>query len=260
MDTLDASGLKSGVTVNVTATNQSFPAIPPGTVTLSNGTVQKITGVESFIGSNFDDRFYTAATGATAKGGKGDDRLEAKGEQSRLDGGKGDDVVRLDGGFSKAFGGAGDDSLLSFGATNTVNGGGGADTISFTFGMGTKVGVTASVIRGGAGNDVLNWLDSDTDRDLHPEVLKVFGGAGADTFNFGFYQSGTIQDFKPGVDKVDLTVHLGREDTTFAELKSMITDTVHGAMLKLDYATIAGHEFVFKGVMAADFQDGDFIF
>ena len=260
MDTLDASDMKSGVTVNVTGSNQFFPAIPPGTVTLANGTVQKIIGVENFIGSKFDDKFYTAATGATAKGGKGNDRMEADGDQSLLVGGAGNDVLRLDGGFSKVLGGAGDDYISSFGPTNTVNGGIGNDTISFTFGMVSKIGATPSVIRGGAGNDTLMWLDDDTDRDLYPEALKVFGGGGADIFDFGFYNTGTIQDFKPGVDKVDLSTHLSRENTSFEELMTMVTDTPNGAKLKLNYTTIANHEFVFKGVMADDFIDGDFIF
>ena len=259
-DTLDASRLDGGVVINATATGKGFPSVDAQSITLSDGTIQSVVNIENFLGSKFGDTFYGDANGGVLKGRGGDDWLESTGIGARLVGGGGKDRLRADGDNSKLMGGTGADNLSAFGVGMTALGGRGDDQISFAYDLGSKVGRPVNVIRGGAGNDTLTWLDSDTDSDLLPPVFKVFGGAGADVFDFGFYESGTIQDFQPGIDKVDLTVHLSRETPTFAQLKGMITDTAAGAVLKLDFDSVVNFEFVFKGVTAADFVDGDFIF
>lgn len=258
LDTLDASDWKGGVVVNATSLGQSYPSIAANTLTLADGTVQAIFNVESFLGSGFDDTFYTSAAHAAVNGRGGSDKLEASGDYSRIIGGAGEDSLRTDGDFSRIAGGTGSDRIQAYGVGLIVNGGAGDDIINFNHG-GTRFDAI-NVIRGGAGNDTLRWLSSDTDRDLYPEKMKVFGGAGADTFEFGYYQTGTIQDFQPGIDKVDITVHLSNENTSFAELMTMVTDTAHGAVLKLDYNTVYGFEIVFNGLSKADLVDGDFIF
>lgn len=258
MDTLDASDWKSGVVVNATGASQGYPKIAANSITLADGTVQAIFDVENFLGSRFDDTFYANAEHAVLNGRGGSDKLEASGSYSRVIGGAGDDILRTDGDFSRILGGAGNDRLQSYGIGTVVNGGAGDDIINFNH-DGTRFDAV-NVIRGGAGNDILRWLSSDTIRDLYPEKMKVFGGAGADTFDFGYYQSGTIQDFQPGIDKVDITVHLSKEDTSFAELMTMVRDTGYGAVLRLDFSTVSGFEIVFNGLSKADLVDGDFIF
>lgn len=263
VDTLDASGFGSGVVVNATASDQGFPRIPAGTITLSNGTVQTVRGIEGFLGSRFDDTFYGDAANAVIKGGAGGDKLETFGERAKVVGGAGDDILRINGDFAKVDGGSGDDIIKAFGPSQKVNGGAGNDEILFSFGFGTKVGVEASVIRGGNGNDRLVWLGADVNRALHPEVMKVFGGAGSDTFVFSADKTGTIQDFQSGIDKVDLTAYQFDETATFDDLMLIVRDTANGAVLRLDGSVGSnwtGPEIVFNGLSKADFVDGDFIF
>ena len=260
VDTLVAAKFDGGVVVNATATGQSFPSIDPGTVTLEDGTVQSIANIENFIGSAFDDRFFGSADNAVLKGGKGDDQLESSGLNSRIVGGSGNDRLEARGDGSKLVGGKGKDFIDAFTADVTALGGGGADTISMSWDQFTPGLRPTQIIKGGGGNDRLVWLTSDVDRDRFAEGMKVFGGGGADIFDFGFFNSGTIQDFKPGVDRVDLSVHLEDETTSFAELKTMITNTAEGSVLTLDFSTITNFDFHFKGVSKGDFQDGDFIF
>lgn len=259
-DTLDASDFDSGVVVNATALDQGYPVIAAGTITLANGKVQTLTSIENFLGSRFDNTFYGEAATATLRGGNGADHLDSTGAKVKVFGGNGDDILRAEGTGSKVVGGQGNDRISVFGQGMAATGGAGDDIFQFSYKGGNKVTGPQTVIRGGAGNDTFIWSESDTYRDLYPEIFKVFGGAGADTFDFGFYQSGTVQDFETGTDKVDLTVHLSKETTSFAELQTMISDTMNGAVLKLDFSSISGFEFVFKGVLAADFVDGDFIF
>lgn len=262
-DTLDASGFGSGVVVNATADDQGWPEILAGTITLADATVQTIRGIENFLGSRFDDTFYGDAANAVIKGGGGNDRLEAYGDQAKVLGGAGDDILEISGDFAKVIGGAGDDILKAFGPSQKVNGGAGSDEILFSFGFGTKVGVEASVIKGGGGNDRLVWLGSDVNRALYPEVMKVYGGAGSDTFVFSDTKTGTIQDFQSGIDKVDLTAYQFDETATFDDLMLIVRDTANGAVLRLDGSvgsSWVGPEIVFKGLTRDDLADGDFIF
>lgn len=261
VDTLDASHAKGGIMVNVMYLDLFERRMPADSVTLSDGTFQMIYGVENLIGTRFADTFQTQATGAQLLGAGGDDTVWAWGEQITVRGGKGHDFVRISGKLSQAFGGWGNDEIIATGSASTVFGRRGDDILSFSFNAGSVPGDLPTVIRGGAGNDRLIWLGVDSSPDYGPARMKVFGGAGADIFDFGSYKSGTIQDFEPGIDKVDIHRHLEeQENVSFADLKAMITDTVHGAVLSLDFETIKGFDFVFKGVMADDFIDGDFIF
>ncbi len=257
-DTLDASDLSGAVVINATSDFQGFPVIAPGTITLADATVQTLRGIESFAGSDFDDTFYGEAANSLLRGRAGDDRLETSGTGSRVLGGKGNDRLRGDGENIRLEGGNGDDFIDAFGVRMTVLGGNGDDTISITRGGGDKDS-PVSVIRAGPGNDVIKWLDSDVRLEFDAR-LKVFGGNGADVFDFGFYHSGTIQDFQNGVDQIDLSVHLSQETPTAAQLMGMITDTARGAVLTLDFSSANGFEFLFVGVQAGDFVDSDFIF
>jgi Ca2+-binding RTX toxin-like protein len=169
-------------------------------------------------------------------GGLGDDTLDGGGDRDRLFGGAGDDSLFGGGGnlADSLFGGDGDDTLSGLSGADSLNGGDGNDSL-----LG---GNSNDTLEGGAGNDTLNGgsnndvLFGGNDTDLlqgFGQADSLFGGAGndrleggadndtlsgdagndtlnggtgADDFRFVSIAAGVdlIEDFVPGIDRIDL--------------------------------------------------------
>ncbi|HEX5340940.1 MAG TPA: calcium-binding protein, partial [Duganella sp.] len=154
------------------------------------GSFQGTSGNDSLVGSSSNDTLMGLAGNDTLDGGLGADLI---------DGGDGNDV------FS-----ANDDS-----GNDTMLGGNGNDTFNLSFNYSTLGGGTVAKIDAGAGDDTINvsfaqwaWLKA-------PEVT---GGAGVDTYAFGFsasFAALTVTDFTAGAggDRIDLNA-LYRESGT----------------------------------------------
>jgi len=125
------------------------------------GGVDRLTGVEQLVLSDFADAVQGGERGAVALHlAGGDDRYEdARGTRSWVDGGEGDDRLRLGGGDDFGGGGAGADRLRGAQGEDHLRGGAGADRLG-----------------GGAGED---RLEGDGGRDL------LVGGGGADRLGGG---------------------------------------------------------------------------
>jgi len=262
VDVLDASGWDAGIYWNLrsfdstdfgtTNSDGSFVRIPAGTLLLANDghspswTAQTAVNVEDFNGSKARDYIITsgsfgvvkmrggddsfsADTVTSVRGGNGDDRLPAK--TGKLFGDKGDDV--LSGGQeigslgAKLFGGRGNDTLIVSGPTEA---------------------------RGGVGNDTILVLSARKDSFLE-------GGRGADVFEFNSSGSagGIMQDFEPGVDRIDISSYLNISGEGWEDLQDMFESRPEGVTLKLDLQRFSNQEFTFAGLTRADLSESDFI-
>jgi len=243
-DILNAKKLDFGVVANARSTGAGFPSTPANSLTLGNGDVQQIFGVEDFIGSRFADKFYAGDAASHQKGGKGNDTLV---------GGLGNDQLLGDAGNDGMDGGKGNDTLAGGKGNDNLLGGLGADSLIGGLGNDTlEASSQLDVVRGGDGDDLLN---------IHEGYANqlLFGDAGADTFRYG-YNGGVMQDFTPGEDVCDLRVVLSDEpNATFEDLQSMMEAGGGGTILKLDFNTVSGFEYVFIGVDPGDFVEQDFL-
>ena len=164
-----------------------------------------------------------AARGNTINGGPGADTLQGGAGNDTLMGYGGDDILR---------GGDGDDFLYGHEGNDTLDGGAGNDTLHGNEGDDILIGGDGDdilhgqegndVLQGGAGNDVLSFGGFGHD--------QLSGGDGADTFFSGAWewtnqQVGTvlIEDFKTGIDKLDLTRFDADERTTPGIIKGKNT-------------------------------------
>ena len=138
-------------------------------------------------------------------GGNGQDRLNGGAGNDELHGGNGNDRLRGEDGDDKLFGEAGNDYMHGGNGKDFLHGGAGNDDL--------RGGAGDDILKGGVGNDSLMG-GSGNDQMVGgygADVMK--GGSGADTFWYfdskqsanAPGQSDTIQDFKHGVDKIDLS-------------------------------------------------------
>ncbi|WP_343733063.1 type I secretion C-terminal target domain-containing protein [Duganella sp.] len=146
------------------------------------GIYQGTSGNDSVVGGGSNDTLQGLAGNDTLNGGAGADLL---------DGGDGNDV------FS-----ANDDS-----GADTMLGGNGNDTFNLSYNYPHNFpGSTVVKIDAGAGDDTINVSFAQWAMGALPEVT---GGAGVDTYAFGFsasFQALTVTDFTVGVggDRIDL--------------------------------------------------------
>jgi len=230
IDTLDASKLGFGVQVNATASSQGFPSLAANTIKLSNGILQTVTGNWTLNGGLGNDSLHSGHGDTVLYGGAGNDVLDGMDGSNRLYGGDGDDY--LEGGLNDAqmFGGNGNDRFTvgaqNFPGTHTARGGNGSDFFSIL-----KAGHFA------------------------------YGGAGQDTFRFGFANGGKIQDFQAGIDICDLQAFLDSEPeaVTFDDIRGMMTNEGGNTLLKADFVTRKNFEFLFIGVTPDEFSARDFL-
>lgn len=161
-DTLDASTVAYGITLNLTLTG---PQIVAGTSSLD------LSGnFELLIGTSHDDRLY-AGTGDEIDGGLGADSLFALAAGVTLYGGDGndDDAFLAEPGAAQSLliGGGGSDKFVALAPSITLYGGGGDDDFTLS---GDAVG---SVVQGGTGRDVATSAASN---------VTLYGGEGDDDF------------------------------------------------------------------------------
>jgi Ca2+-binding RTX toxin-like protein len=260
IDTLDTSGWSVGLRINLTATQRGYSSdagpwtyVAANTIEANDGLVQTAFDIESVIGTGFNDRVWISAAGAEVAGLDGDDFLQVTGDATRVYGGDGNDGIGIDGNGAKAEGGAGNDRLTAnYNDTNvTLDGGSGDDLVHVS-------GFSGSYY-GGGGNDVMLFLTSDVNPDIVPSRLHVFGGAGADIFDFGYNQSGTMADFSVAEDRIDISIFVGDDIISWSMLQDMLSDSVHGAKLVVETTTHHNFTMYFTGVSASDLGMENFI-
>ena len=146
-----------------------------------SGNSDSFSGVENFVGSDYDDTIFTDNTTASVDSGDGDDFVRILGgDETDIETGSGNDFVLAEFGSASVELGAGNDKFLSYAAETNVDGGEGDDIIH----GGTK----NDTIDGGQGNDTLS------------------GGEGQDTFVYSRDGgSDVILDFSTTEDMLDLS-------------------------------------------------------
>lgn len=248
---------KSTVAVDVSLTR--------GTGLYGEAQGDTLVGVESLVGSNFNDI------------------LEGDGLNNRLNGGAGADTLR---------GMGGNDTFLTGGGYDNVDGGAGSDTISYDDSwdyvwVNLKTGVNqygaasrdtyvsvenvigsaygdkltgddlANKITGGAGNDTLSGNGGN---DYFYEGLgndTMTGGTGADVFVFSTaFGNDTITDFAAGLGRTDRIWFRGEGIDSMAELLANATNTAAGVVIDAD----ALGTITLKGLTIAQLHADDFIF
>lgn len=253
-DWLDASGWDGGIywnLLNFAVTDFGTGVqIPAGTLLLgasgdsANWTQQSITGIENLKGSDARDYITSLADFGTVRLGKGDDSFDAS-SATLVQGGGGSDRISIASG--RAEGGNGADVLSGGRATE------GAELIG---GKGNDVILVSgpSVARGGSGQDTITYLDGNTNK-------MVFGGGGADVFEFNSIGSGSgaIQDFEPGKDKIDISGYTSRNGEGWNELVTMFEAGDGGIALRLDLQSFSNQTFTFIGLEFSDLSESDFI-
>ena len=191
IDTMDASGVTSAVTINLSEYIKN--------------------DIENIAGSDYNDTLYGNTLANTLKGGAGDDVLNGQGGADIVDGGTGNDIIIFDSAdlASKITGGAGNDTILaSVSATKgvvinltkytandieNITGSGCADTITGNaFNNILQGGDGDDTLTGGAGDDILDGQGGQdiivagdgNDIIVFDELdlpTKASGGAGSDT-------------------------------------------------------------------------------
>jgi len=150
IDTADYSDGVAGVIVD----------LKTGVVSGGAG-ADSLSGIESIIGSAFDDRLTGSADANLLDGGEGDDRLSGLNDDDSLIGGQGDDLL---------IGGAGNDHL---------DGGVGRDSASYRGalgGGGVTVNLLTGLSSGAQGFDILINIEDLIGSDFD-DVLTGNGGA-----------------------------------------------------------------------------------
>lgn len=247
IDTLDASGLGFGLFANASGGSVSYPAFPANALKLDNGDTQSLFSVEVFEGSRFDDTFYAGAAASTMRGNGGADHLEGSSLNDRFYGGGGDDYLDGEGGNDMVQGGDGADTLRSGYGKDTLVGGVGDDKLTLT---------DNGDAYGGAGADTIEIWSARIVEDR-----LIYGDSGADTFWFGSYGRGVIQDFTPGEDKVDLSTMLSREQNlTWEEIQAQMSERDGATVITIDFDTVGGGEIVLLQVTPGELSESDFVF
>lgn len=142
---LGSIGATAGVTVNLGLTG------PQNTV---GAGIDTLLGIESLVGSKFNDTFTGNSGGNFLSGDAGNDSLFGLAGDDSLFGDTGDDQLN---------GGAGDDQLTGGSGNDTLDGGIGIDTVvysEFDSSNGTTAGVTVNLNLAGAQNTVGTGLDT----------------------------------------------------------------------------------------------------
>ena len=265
LDVVDYSGSGSAVELSLSA---------GGTVGDAAG--DTYFGVESVIGTDFDDTITGGSASESLFGGDGNDTIDGAGGNNTLDGGNGDDTLTGGVGRDTFIGGEGADD--HFGGTNidTVDYSGSSAGVALDMGLGGTAGDAAGdtydgierifgsefddlitgdnsnnqlrgnggddVIEGGAGNDV------------------QFGGLGNDTFVYDTAGDGfdTIVDFETGMGSDDVINIVGGDPNfdSFAEIMAAAFQS--GTTTVFDFGGI--NRIRVLNTQIADFDEDDFIF
>lgn len=148
-------------------------------------------GIESVIGTEFDDTI-TGSTAAnrleggggfdTLKGGDGNDTLAGGHDDDTLYGEAGDDTVYGDSGKDTIFGGSGADTLYGGTDSDVIEGGDAVDVIRGGAGDDTlRGGVGSDSIDGGTGFDVATYSDAGAALTVDLSAATITASSGGDT-------------------------------------------------------------------------------
>jgi Ca2+-binding RTX toxin-like protein len=162
-DTLDFSGLTSGITVNLTSSNQTV-LLNKIALTLSNGSTA-IGELENVFGGSGGDTISGNDADNTLLGNNGTDIINGAGGNDTIDGGSRNDTLSGGTGNDLISGGQGNDTISGDAGRDTLNGDEGNDIING--------GDGDDIIYGDEGNDTLAGNNGD-------DVLA--GGNGIDTY------------------------------------------------------------------------------
>lgn len=188
---------------------------------IGNDSIHGNTGADTIYGRDGNDIIHGGYGNDVLYGGGGNDTLYGNQDRDVIYGGDGSDIIfggagndKIFGqhGRDKMYGDSGSDYLYGELGDDSVYGGGGDD---FIFGGGgTDIlfgGPGRDLIYGGTGNDTLYGGEGKDTIVGGSGTNAIFGGAGNDTFVFlevashKHKPSGTIFDYTPGVDKIDLS-------------------------------------------------------
>jgi Ca2+-binding RTX toxin-like protein len=269
LDIIDYSASASAVTVNLDS---------GGTVGDAAG--DTYFGVETVIGTAFDDTITGDSASETFYGGDGDDIIDGAGGYDTIDGGAGDDIMSGGVGHDRFIGGAGADTHIGGANIDTVDyrtstsgivleltlggpGGTAGDAAGDSYdGIERILGTDfADVIIGGGGNDNLHGYAGDdylSGGGGGNDVL--FGEAGNDAFGYDTVIDGydTLADFMTGAGSDDV-IHILGGDTafdTFAEV--MATAYQSGSSVVFNFGGI--NRIRVLNSQIADFHSDDFDF
>ncbi|WP_246464530.1 type I secretion C-terminal target domain-containing protein [Undibacterium seohonense] len=169
-------------------------------VTVSDLSATNFVGGYSLDGSNTGLKIQGSETGEEFSGGYLNDNLAGNGGNDTISGGEGNDTI--DGGdgddrlidsfgFNTFIGGAGDDTIIASGDNSNIgNGGDGNDTFLLT--------LRNSIFKGENGNDeFVITVDAYYNNYMDPG-LRLFGGAGDDSFSYLSFYPMTIPIFATG--------------------------------------------------------------
>ena len=171
----------------------------------------------------------------TLRGGNGNDELYGGSENGREDASDGKDTLYGEAGNDEMYGGGGDDTLDGGSGNDELYGGYGKDTL--------RGGSGRDELYGGEGDDVIDGGSGDD---------ELVGGNGEDVFRFSRSQGDdTIEDFRAGEDKIDLSAFTNISDIDDRDLR--ITVLGDGVEIDLPGSGTIELEGVSTGLDADDF-------
>ncbi len=232
-------------------------------------------GIESFLGSAFDDVMTGASGDEDFSGGAGNDILTGNGGNDTIKGGDGNDRLLGGGGADTIYGNDGNDLISGDAGADTLYGGNDNDIIIGQDNSDTIIAGNGNdiLIRGdqdgGAGADLLVALDNAN--------VTLTGGADADIFIIdtrlntgavGLLYNLKIGDFARGQDRIDLS-DLRDSDGTVLNLQDIIdhsssaggnTTIDLGTFLSASGITVGG-DVVLNGISTiSSLSAADFVF
>lgn len=169
------------------------------------------TGNDDIFGDAGDDQIF---------GDDGDDLLDGEDGEDTLEGGLGDDILN---------GGADNDVLIDTAGNNTLDGGEGLDEIR-TLGDASAVNTildTTSVLRGGAGREILQFGDALAVGSDETPGAHYDGGANTDTVEVGNIDLDRLAAVLENFETLKVTAQAGEEKTVALQTESLRSfDTV----------------------------------
>ena len=192
-DTIDLSGVSTGVTVDLDLSGPDGPDSQAGGILdAPNGTVLvQLDDIENVIGTSGDDTLLGNNENNTLYGGDGDDFIAGGGGTDTLDGGAGNDTNSFQGigaGVTASL----TDGTASYGSVNeaftnfeNLDGSDNNDVLAGDAGDNVLTGNDGDdTLSGGAGNDTLTGGDGDDILAGGGGTDTIDGGAGNDTNSF----------------------------------------------------------------------------
>jgi Ca2+-binding RTX toxin-like protein len=217
-DTASYSTSSDGVTVNLAA-GVGGSTVP---IAATGSGADALSGVESVIGSAFNDVLAGDGNANRLEGGSGDDNLSGGLKADTLLGGDGNDTLAGGQGMDSLDGGAGNDILKGALGTDILTGGAGSDHFQF-----------ASVLDGALNIDTITDFVSGTDViELSASVFTAYAGQVGTTVGLGAHLNYSAAT---GILSYDADGAGGSAPVTFAILGT----SGHPGTLGMDFLIVA---------------------